>query len=137
MAPSIESIRCVQCDARYSAESWQQECSCGGFLSVQYDLENIGSLIHRDDLRSRPRNIWRFGELLPIADPGARITLGEGGTPMIALLKIGEALGLSSLFLKDEGRNPTGTFKDRGAAVGISAARHFGIRDIAVPTMGS
>lgn len=137
MAPYIESICCVGCGAGYAADSWQQDCACGGFLSVRYDYERIGRLIRREDLASRPRNIWRFRELLPIPHSGSCITLGEGCTPMIPLVKIGEEMGLSSLFLKDEGRNPTGTFKDRGAAVGVSAASHFGIRDISVPTMGS
>ena len=132
----LVTFRCVQCNTPYSADRWQQECSCGGTLFAEYDIEKIRVCVQPSAIPDRPRNIWRYHELLPVPDSMA-ITLGEGCTPLLHLRKTGKFLGISELFIKDEGRNPTGTFKDRGAAVGITAARSFGVRDISVPTTGS
>lgn len=133
----ITRFRCVSCGTTHPADRWQQECHCGGSLFAEYDFEKIKNSVRRSDLEGRSRNVWRYHELLPIGSLTHSLTLGEGSTPVLHLSRTGKSLGLSSLFVKDDGRNPTGTFKDRGAAVGTAAAREFGIKDIVVPTIGS
>src|SRR6266704_2652021 len=110
MAKAI-SIICIQCNESYRSDAWQQECRCGGLLNVQYDLQSIRATLQKTELAKRPSNIWRYHELLPLSDSGRQISLGEGCTPTIHLRKVGESVGLPLLFTKDEGRNPTGTFK--------------------------
>src|SRR5205823_653784 len=92
----------------------------------------------RERIEARPWNdgLWRYAELLPVADPTDRISLGEGATPLLSLPWLAEELGVD-IWLKDEGLNPTGTFKARGAAVGVSRARTLGARTIALPTAGN
>ena len=81
--------------------------------------------------------MWRYREFLPVGDPAHIISLGEGWTPMLHLATLGAEMGLPHLYLKDEGLNPTGTFKARGAAAGISKARELGITEVAMPTAGN
>ncbi len=90
-----------------------------------------------ETLAARPATLWRYHELLPLDDPAQAVTLGEGWTPVLPLARLGMALGLPRLSLKDEGLNPTGTFKARGAAVGVSRARELGVREFAMPTAGN
>ncbi len=91
----------------------------------------------RAALAERPRDLWRYAELLPVSDPAARVSLGEGGTPLLPAGRLGRALGLNDLWIKDEGTNPTGTFKARGAAVGVSRALELGVQRLAMPTAGN
>jgi threonine synthase len=106
-------------------------------LLARYDLARLANSVSPVDLRLRVASLWRYHELLPVRDPGAVTTLGEGMTPLLPLPHLGAHLGLPGLFLKDEGLLPTGTFKARGAAVGISRARELGVKTLAVPTNGN
>ncbi len=87
--------------------------------------------------QNRPEGLWRYAELLPVLDAKNTVSLGEGGTPVFRLNEMGKKYGLRNLYLKDEGMNPTGTFKARGASVGVSKARELGVRAIAMPTAGN
>jgi len=106
-------------------------------LWVRYDLDAIGHELEKEDLYQRPPTMWRYHELLPPADDRAIVSLGENMTPILRCRRLGSALGLDWLFVKDESRLPTGSFKSRGLAMAISMAAQFGIRRVAIPTAGN
>ncbi len=110
---------------------------CGGLLLARYDLDRLSDAIRLRDVARRPAGVWRFRELLPPVQPADSRGLGAGDTPLLRLNRLGERVGLSNLWLKDEGSNPTGTFKARGAAVGVAAAAALGIHELAIPTAGN
>lgn len=115
-----------------------QTCSQdGGPLLVRYDLRRVHDSIQRDALASRPATLWRYRELLPVADHAGIVTLGEPTTPLLDAPRLGAVLDLEGLQVKDEGLLPTGTFKARGAAVGVTRARELGVETIALPTAGN
>jgi threonine synthase len=107
-------------------------------LWVRYDLEAIRRAVTRDDLDRRPHTMWRYDELLPIGagDPAA-VSLAETMTPLMSCPRLAEALGMGALWIKDESRLPTGSFKARGMAMAVSMANRFGVRRVAVPTAGN
>jgi threonine synthase len=115
----------------------QGTCSCGAPLLARYDLRRVASQVAPRDITGRTADLWRYHELLPVRQPGHVVSLGEGMTPLLAVPKIGRALGVPDLLMKDEGLLPTGTFKARGAAVGVSRAAELGVTAIAMPTNGN
>ena len=124
----VTFLECPKCGRRLEAERPQNLCSCGSPLLVRYDLPAVKRAMSSDAVAARARGLWRFEELLPGGDPGSRVELGEGDTPLAHLPRLGQALGLRNVLLKDEGLNPTGTFKARGAAMGVSRAKELGIK---------
>lgn len=112
-------------------------CACGSPLLARYDLERARALLDRDQLRERRPTLWRYHELLPVSAPRHVVSLGEGMTPLVPCERLGDAVGVEHLFVKDESLVPTGTFKARGAAVGVSRARELGVRGIGMPTNGN
>ncbi len=111
-------------------------CPCGGPLLARYDLQAARRTLTRDGLAARPMTLWRYEEVLP-GDASAAVTLGEGGTPLLRLGRLGPELGLGNLLLKEEALNPTGTFKARGLSVAVSQARALGAEKLAIPTAGN
>ena len=111
--------------------------SCDRPLLARYDLEGLRAHVHRDELAGRPHTMWRYHELLPVQAPEGIVSLGEVVTPLVRLERLGRELGLDELLLKDEGLAPTGSFKARGAATGVSRALELGVRRIAMPTNGN
>ena len=136
-ASYVDHLLCPRCDARASIDVPQNVCACGSPWLVEYDLEAARRALDREALAARPPTLWRYAELLPLRDAGARVTLGEGMTPLLRLKQLGSRLGLEELWLKDEGACPTGSFKARGAAVGVSRARELRICEIGMPTAGN
>ena len=126
------------CGKSLPADVEQHVCSCGSPLLARYDLARLALEVPRSTItnRSWDEGLWRYAELLPIADPAARVSLGEGATPLLPMTWLGVELGVE-VWLKDEGLNPTGTFKARGAAVGVSRAAQVGAKTIALPTAGN
>ncbi len=106
-------------------------------MLARYDLDGIARAARREGLAGRVASMWRYTEFLPLDNPANAVTLGEGWTPILPLERLGAELGLPRLLLKDEGLNPTGTFKARGAAAGVSRARELGVREVAMPTAGN
>jgi threonine synthase len=106
-------------------------------LWVRYDLDAVGEVLTKEKLRERPPTLWRYRELLPPEQDDSIVTLGEGMTPLIPVPRLGQQLGLSNLWVKDEAQLPTGTFKSRGQAVAISMAKELGINRVAIPTAGN
>lgn len=107
-------------------------CKCGKPLLARYDLLGM----RREEFLNR-RDLWRYAPLLPVVDEKNVVSLGEGGTPLIACSKLRRKLKVGGVYIKDDGVNPTGTFKARGMAVAVSKAKELGITKLAVPTTGS
>ncbi len=133
----LSHLECARCAQRYEARALHNLCACGSPLLVRYDLPAIAASLRREDLGGRPASMWRYAEFLPVEDPAGVVTLGEGWTPIMPLERLGAQLGLPGLLLKDEGLNPTGSFKARGAACGVSRARELGVTEFAMPTAGN
>lgn len=106
-------------------------------LWVRYDLAAVGRTVRRDDLAKRPASLWRYRELLPYAEPAEVVSLGETMTPLVHCPRLGKQFGLKQLWVKDESRLPTGSFKSRGLAMAVTMAHQFGIRRLAIPTAGN
>jgi threonine synthase len=106
-------------------------------LWVRYDLEAIKKAVKPHDLAARPKTMWRYRELLPLPAGSEPVTLGEGMSPLLACPRLGSAMGLSRLFIKDESQLPTGSFKSRGMAAAVTMAKHLGLKRLAAPTAGN
>jgi len=134
----VTDLECGRCGARSDHTTQAHLCgACGGPLLVRYDLERIKSAVPRNVLYGRQHSLWRYRELLPLDDIANAVSLGEGNTPLYELPVLGSKLGLHRLMVKDEGLLPTGTFKARGAAVGVSRAGELGATTIVLPTAGN
>ncbi len=134
----LTHLECSHCGQDYDADQLIKVCSdCGYPLLVRYDLQNAADQLDRDEISSRPAGLWRYHELLPVRDPENVVTLGEGGKPMLRLESLGMRLGLSNLYLKDEGQNPTGSFKALGLSVAVSRAQELKVNGFVIPTAGN
>jgi threonine synthase len=134
---ALSRLDCARCGTRYDADRVQGTCSCGSPLLARYDLRQVASQVRPCDIAGRPTDLWRYHELLPVRRADRVVSFGEGMTPLLAMPQIGQALGVPDLLMKDEGLLPTGTFKARGAAVGVSRAAELGVAAIAMPTNGN
>src|SRR4051812_36693997 len=131
---SVSHLECSHCGQWYDAFSLQTYSTCCTKpLLVKYHREKIS----RSVLKNRPANMWRYLEMMPVMDESNIVTLGEGMTPLLTLKRTAEKYSLSNLLLKDEGRNPTGSFKARGLSAAISKAKEFGVDTCIVPTAGN
>jgi len=133
----LSHLECSRDGRSYDAGIPQNVCGCGSPLLARYDLGALANEVSRDDISAGPPSLWRYHPLLPVSAPAAVITLGEGLTPILGLPNYGAQIGIPRLFVKDEGLLPTGSFKGRGAAVGVSRAKELGITRIAMPTNGN
>ncbi len=135
---ALAGLACSECGSVFDADRVQTVCqACDSPLLARYDLERVGDTLDRDELSRRLSGLWRWAELLPVRDPAWRLTLGEGDTPLHHVRRLGDRLGLRRLFVKDEGLNPTGTFKARGLAVAVGRASELGVREFVIPTAGN
>jgi threonine synthase len=137
----LSHLECTACSRRHPADELQSTCvACGKVLYARYDLSALRAALGPGDLAARRWDLWRYVELLPVRDPDQVVSLGEGATPLIRVRQAGaQALGLErgELLIKEEGRNPTGTFKSRGLAVAISRALELGVKTVALPSAGN
>ena len=134
---ALSHLECPRCGSLQDADSTAHLCSCGSPLLARYDLEKAAATMSRSAVSERPPSLWRYREVLPVRDDDAVVTMGEGMTPLLPCRRLGEELGLGRLLLKDEGLLPTGSFKARGAAVGVSRALELGASELAMPTNGN
>ena len=134
----IDHLECTTCGKAYPYDGLAtvSEC-CGKVLFVRYDLTRLRREVQRADLDSRPANMWRYNELLPVLDESAVVTLGEGGTPLLEAATLAREVGIRRLLVKEEGLNPTGTFKARGIAAAVSKAWEQGARGFTMPSAGN
>jgi threonine synthase len=136
--PWFLGFECGACAARTDASAPRSVCpACGQPLLARYDLPAIAAATPRDTLGRFGTDLWRYRALLPFAPEFAAVRLGEGGTPLLPLPRLGEELGLGALWLKEEAGNPTQSFKARGLALAVNGALAFGQRAIALPSAGN
>jgi len=134
----VSHVECTICGARYDAKRLLTVCEkCGQMLAVRYDLERVKASVTKDALRQRATGMYRFRELTPVDDGEAPVTLGEGGTPLLELPRLAAHLGVRKLWAKDEGQNPTGSFKARGLGMAITRARTLGAKGFVIPSAGN
>jgi threonine synthase len=135
---SISHLECTLCSAQYDGEKLQglSPC-CSKPLYPRYDLQSIRSRFTVDAIATREPTLWRYLEVLPMRDPDNRVTLGEGFTPLLDAPRLAAELGVENLWIKDEGQNPTGSFKARGLVMAIARARELGIEEVAIPSAGN
>ena len=127
---------CRECGTTYPTEARYSCDYCFGPLEVSYDLERAKGVVTRDSIESGPNSMWRYGALLP--DPGDEpVDLGAGWTPLRRATRLAEELGVRELWLKDDTRNPTGSFKDRVVSVALSSARRLGFTTAACASTGN
>ena len=106
-------------------------------MLVHYDLEKARAGLTQEHISAGPSSMWRYGPLLPVTNPANIVSLGEGLTPLLATPRLGQRLGVDKLWVKDEGQNPTGTFKARGMACAVSMAKELGVTKLAAPSAGN
>jgi threonine synthase len=133
----LTHLQCPRCGASHPADRLQNLCPCGSPLLARYDLAAVARATGPERLAGRPPDLWRYRELLPVADPTRISSLGEGFTPLFRAPRYGAGIGVPRLLIKDEGLLPTGSFKARGAAVGVPRAAELGARSVAMPTNGN
>ena len=135
---ALVGLECPECGGAFEAERLQTVCeSCDSPLLARYDLPRLRKTLTRDPRALNRAGLWRWKELLPVRDPDFRLSLGEGDTPLLPIHRIAKALGLSAVFVKDEGLNPSGSFKARGLSVAVARAAELGAGDLAIPTAGN
>jgi len=134
---TLTHLECSLCGARHDAGRAWNLCACGGPLLVRYDLESARRNWSREWLASSPSSMWRYAPVLPVANPSSLVTLGEGWTPMVRARRYEASLGAECIWIKDEGLNPTASFKARGLACCISMCRELGVRRVAIGSAGN
>ncbi|HEY4571296.1 MAG TPA: threonine synthase [Kribbella sp.] len=132
---ALSHLECPRCGSVHDADQIIGLCPCGSPLLARYDVPAV--TLTKEQLATRAPDLWRYHELLPVRSPENVVTLGEGMTPLLPMPSYGRELGVDRLLMKDESLIPTGTFKARGAAVGVSRAYEVGVRKIAMPTNGN
>jgi threonine synthase len=133
---ALSHLECSLCGKRFERGRVLNLCHCGGPLLVRYDLESLRRSWSRDQVARGPNSMWRYAPALP---PRAEsiVSLGEGMTPLIRTRRVGARVGSDDLWVKDEGLNPTGSFKARGLSCAISMAVELGIKKVAIPSAGN
>ena len=134
---TARELRCRECGARYPLEARAVCDECFGPVEVVYDLDRFRSTTGAETIAGGPATLWRYAALLPDLAPELRVDLGAGWTPLRPARRLGEALGLSDLWIKDDTVNPTGSFKDRVVSVALSVARAFGFDTVACASTGN
>ena len=135
--PFLLNLECSACAKIHSARQLINLCSCGNPLLVRYDLAALQARRPKMVEANRPHSMWRYRELLPPGNSQARISLGEGSTPLVDAGRLASSLGLSRLWIKDESANPTGSFKARGLSAAVTMAKALGAESLAIPSAGN
>ena len=131
-------LECAACGHRIPFDRTPKACEqCGGeWIDARYDYDRIRELWPAI-LRERPFNMWRYQELLPLRDSAHRVTMGEGGTPLLHATNLGLMLGCPHIYVKDERQGPTGSFKDRQASLAISVMKEQAVTEAVVASTGN
>lgn len=135
---TLRHLECGLCGTIYPADRLMNLCpERARPLLARYDLEQAARTLTADALRQRSADMWRYAEVLPEQSPAARVSLGEGWTPLLPAPRLGKALGCARTFIKDESLNPTGSFKARGLSCAVSRAYELGATALAIPSAGN
>ena len=131
-------LKCIGCGERYTREEVIYVCrKCGDLLDVNYDYQAVKEKLDPAEWAKRPLNVWRYRELLPILNPNLIVSLKEGGTRLHECSRLATELGVKKLYIKNEGDNPTCSFKDRGMTVGITKALELGVETVICASTGN
>ena len=131
-------LECTLCGRQYESEALiRLSPCCQRPLYARYDLATLRERFQPMVLVDREPTMWRYAEVLPVRDPAFRLTLGEGFTPLLPASRLAERLGVRKLWIKDEGQNPTGSFKARGLAMAVARAWELGVKEVAIPSAGN
>ena len=133
----VTHLECSASGARYAADELHNLSREGKPLLVRYDLGGVKKALSKEALTRRPRDLWRYRELLPVRRAGDIVSLGEPVTPILALRRLAKMLAAGDILVKDESRLPTGSFKARGLAMAVSMAKALGVAHMAMPTNGN
>ncbi|MGF3522289.1 MAG: threonine synthase [Candidatus Bathyarchaeia archaeon] len=129
---------CINCGTKYSINEVVYFCKkCGDLLEVKYDLKELAEKLEESRWQDTPLSVWRYKDFMPIQDVSKIVSLNEGGTGLHSCHKLGKQLGLLQLWVKNEGENPTGSFKDRGMTVGVSKANELGAKNVICASTGN
>jgi threonine synthase len=135
---NVTHLECGACGLRHEAQRLHNLCTqCGKPLLVRYDLETAARSLTKDSLKDRRPDLWRYREVMPVTDDRNIVSLGEGFTPLLHASRLGSQIGLRELYIKDEGQNPTQSFKARGMTAAVSMARELNVKKLAVPSAGN
>src|SRR5437870_7385461 len=135
---NVTHLECAACGFRHEARRLHNLCTqCGKPLLVRYDLKRAAVSLTKESLAARAPDLWRYREVLPVEHDENIVNLGEGFTPLVPATRLGKQLGLRQLYIKDEGQNPTQSFKARGMAAAVSMAKELGAKKLAVPSAGN
>jgi len=138
IVPGASHLECTGCGAVYESERlWRLSPCCERPLYPRYDLEAIRPGFQPAALQGRVPTLWRYAEVLPVRNSACRVTLGEGFTPLIDAPRLAAELGLGRIWVKDEGQNPTASFKARGLALAVARAVELGVTEVAIPSAGN
>jgi threonine synthase len=129
---------CINCHTKYDIDEIVYFCKkCGDILEIKLDMERATETLKTGDWKKTPLSVWRYRDFMPIHETTRLITLNEGGTGLHRSERLGEALGLTNLWIKNEGENPTGSFKDRGMTMGVTKAVELGARHVICASTGN
>jgi threonine synthase len=135
---NVTHLECGACGLRHEAQRLHNLCTqCGKPLLVRYDFQSAARSLTKESLKHRQPDLWRYREVLPVKDDQDVVSLGEGFTPLLHASRLGSQIGLSRLYIKDEGQNPTQSFKARGMTAAVSMAKELGVKKLAVPSAGN
>lgn len=134
----LQYLTCSSCGKSFDPHQIQTFCqTCKAPLLPVYNLSAVKNEIDRERIVNRSKGMWRWHELMPVYDSSNIVTLGEGDTPLLKVNRLGIEMGLPSLFIKEEGLNPTGSFKARGLSSAVSKAKELGIYKLVIPSAGN
>jgi len=135
---NVTHLECAACHLEHEARRLLNPCrECGKPLLVRYDLEAATRPLKKESLIGRRADLWRYREVLPVDDDANIVSLGEGWTPLLHAVRLGNKLGINELYIKDESQNPTQSFKARGMSAAVSMAKELGAHKLAVPSAGN
>jgi threonine synthase len=138
MNSTLTHLECTYCGETYDADKLNNTCvKCGKVLFARYDLAAAQRTLTKDTLAKRHNGMWRWHEIMPVRFAENVVSLGEGGTPLLRAQALERALGVQFLYIKEEGLNPTGSFKARGISAAVSKAKELGVRAIGMPSAGN
>ena len=134
---SVTHLECSLCNRKYEAGKPWNLCECGGPLLVRYNLQQLKAQWDRNSIANGPNSMWRYAPALPVAKASSIVSLGEGMTPILSAPRTGKRIGANRLLIKDEGLNPTGSFKARGLSCAVSMCVELGLNRLAIPSAGN
>jgi threonine synthase len=130
--------KCINCGREYGIDEIVYFCKkCGDLLEIKYDSDELAGAVEKSEWRNTPLSVWRYRDFMPINDHSKIVSLNEGGTGLHLCNRLAKHLGIRQLYVKNEGENPTGSFKDRGMTVGVSKAVELGVKSVICASTGN